>query len=356
MKNIFSSVVLVAGIIFAVPAWSWSPFYTSCEGASEEPMPEWVSKPDYSLPNDYVGVGSSEKKDKAARLKESETLAKQYLVEHIQVTIKAENEQSTSVINQKVQKDALSKLSVSSEEVLRGLEIKSRWLGLDKDICTQYTLMIVSKKSVEQAKREKIMKSRLEKIKELLEAGTNRIKNPDINDRRKDLEDAQELLAETDFRLLPEENGRAFYEKQLKDAFASIVKDTSQAKDRMALFVLNSDHSLNAGVIGKMVDHLRTSDQSTDRLMADCDQEQECIKIAHDRAFAKLTILIASCKVAMSQMGSLKGKLTVTKKIYDLESRKELDVPRTMSAEVIGWSNEELDWNAAAEKVMQGLK
>jgi hypothetical protein len=67
-------------------------------------------------------------------------------------------------------------------------------------------------------------------------------------------------------------------------------------------------------------------------------------------------MLIADCRVGISQMGSLKGKLTVTKRVYDLDSRKILDESHAMSAEVIGWSNEELDWNAAAEKVMQGLK
>jgi hypothetical protein len=67
-------------------------------------------------------------------------------------------------------------------------------------------------------------------------------------------------------------------------------------------------------------------------------------------------MLFANCQVGVSQMGSLKGKLTATKKIYDLESRKILDVSNAVTAEVIGWSNEELDWSAAAEKVMLGLK
>jgi hypothetical protein len=200
------------------------------------------------------------------------------------------------------------------------------------------------------------MKIRLEKFKGLLAEGTNRNTNPDINDRRKDLEDAQELLGETNFTLLTEENGKAFYEKKLNEALVAINKERSQSKDRMALFALNKDHNLNDGVIGKMVDQLRTSDLTTDRLMSDCNQEQECIKTAKERGFTKLTLLIANCQVGVSQMGSLKGKLTVTKKIYDLDSRKVLDGPLTMSAEVIGWSNEELDWSAAAEKVMQGLK
>jgi hypothetical protein len=342
----------LAAVLFAIPASSMS-LFSSCDDGSAEPRPEWVIRPDYSLPGYYVGVGQSDKSGKAERQKESETFAKRDLVEHIEVTIKAENEQSTRVSNQKIQNDAQSKVTVSAEEVLRGLEIKSRWV--DKDTCVQYTLMVISNKAIEQAKREKTMKNRLQRFKLLLAEGTSINKNPDINVRRKYLEDAQEMLTETNFILLPEENGKVFYEKQLKDAFASIDKESSQAKG-MALFVLNKDHNLKDGVIGKMVDQLRAADQSTDRLMENCDQEQACIKTAKERGFTRLTMLIADCHVGISQMGSLKGKLTVTKKIYDLDSRKIIDESHAMSAEVIGWSNEELDWSAAAEKVMQGLK
>ena len=124
----------------------------------------------------------------------------------------------------------------------------------------------------------------------------------------------------------------------------------------MALFVLNKDHNLKDSVIGKMVDQLRSADQSTDRLMDNCDQEEACKKVAKERGFSKLTILIAICQVGVSQMGSLKGKLTVTKRIYDLDNRRIIDESHAMSAEVIGWSNDELDWSAAAEKVMLGLR
>lgn len=354
MANVILRAVLAAGVLFSLAACSSSQFPPSCESGANEPQPKWVSKLDYSEADYYVGVGSSEKLDASARQAESEASAKRALVEHINVRIKSDNEQSTSVSNAKVSRDEVSKITVSADENLRGLKTKSRWL--DKDRCTLFTLVVVSKKSVEESNLEKIMKIRFEKFKILLADGIDRHKNPDINDRRKNLEDAQGLLLDTDFARLPEENRKPFYEQQLKDAFAAISQEISQAKDRMALFVLNKDHTLNDGVIGKMVDLMREESVSTDRLMEHCEQEQECIRAAHDRAFTKLTILVANCQVETSQMGSLKGRLTVTKKIYDLASRKMLDGSSTRSAEVIGWSSDELDWNAAAEKVIRGFK
>jgi len=314
-------------------------------------------KEGYSEADNYVGVGFSEKSDKSERQAESESLAKKELTESIKVTIKSENDQSTRETNQRVIRNALSRVTATAEEDLRGLKIRSRWV--DKETCKQYTLMVISKKSVEKSHLEQTMKSRLEKFKELLVNGTIRDKTPDINDRRKDLEDAQELLQETDFKQLTEiaaVNNRTFYEKQLTDAFARLNKEASLSKDRMAVFALNKDHNLNEGVIGKMLDKLRVADQSADRLMDGCDEEQECIKAAKNRGFTRLTLLISNCQVGVSQMGSLKGTLKVTKKVYDLDSRKVLETPRTMSAEVIGWSNEELDWSAAADKVMDALK
>jgi hypothetical protein len=352
-KNRWLGVALAVGISFALPAWSF-PWSSSCEEAADKPKPDWI-RDGYGEADLYVGVGSSSKSDKTERQAESEALATQHLTEHIEVKINSVNEQSTSVSNQRVQKDALSKVTVSAEEVLRGLHIKDRWM--DKESCTLYTLIVTSKKEVALAKREKAMKNLLDSFKALLGEGTNRNKNPDLSDRRKTLEEAQEILAGIEFNLLPEVGeGKSFYKKQLDDAFAAIVKESSQSTGRMALFVLNKDHHLKDGIIGKMVEQLQTVDPSTVRLMENCDQEDDCKKIAKQHGFTKLTMLFANCQVGVSQMGSLKGKLTATKKIYDLDSRKILVVSNPVTAEVIGWSNEELDWSAAAEKVMLGLK
>jgi LPP20 lipoprotein len=354
MRKILVGMAWVVGISCSMPAWPG--FFSSCDGGSNEPRPDWVSKPDYSLPEVYVGVGSAEKdgKSRDEQSKASEDNAKSQLVQRIEVTIKAENEQSTRVSKQGVQQDAMSKVTVRAEEVLRDLKTKDRWV--DKDTCAMYTLMVISKESVAQAKREKLMKNRLEKFKTLLGEGSDRDKTPDINVRLKYLEDAQALLRDTDFKLLPEEIGKDASAKRLHEAFDHLFKETSQTKGRMALFALNPDGKLRAEQIGKMLDQLRSGDNSADRLMADCNTVPDCISRAKEAGFSMLSLLKASSRVETSPMGALKGTLTVSRTVYDIESRKIVKGPDTSSAQVIGWSNEELDWDAAADKAMQGLK
>ncbi|HLP97296.1 MAG TPA: LPP20 family lipoprotein [Sideroxyarcus sp.] len=335
---------------------TWAGLFSSCDAGSHEPRPEWVSKLDYSLPGHYVGVGSAEKdgKSRDEQSKSSEENAKSNLIQQIEVTIKAETEQSTRVSKQGVQQDATSKVSVTAEEVLRDLKVKGRWL--DKDSCTQYTLIAISKESVAQAKREKIMKNRLEKFKLELAEGSDRDKNRDIKVRRKHLDDAQALLADTDFGLLPEELGKEVYTKRLNEVLGQLGREAAEVKGRTALFALNQDGKLRADVLGKMLDQLRSSDNTTDRLMADCNTADDCISRAKERGFTMLTLLKANSRVEISPMGALKGTLTISRTVYDIESGKVLKGADTVSAQVIGWSNEELDWNAAAEKAMQGLK
>lgn len=354
MWKIFVGAALLIGVSLSLPVWAG--LFSSCDAGPDVPRPDWVSKLDYSLPGHYVGVGSAERagKNRDEQVKAAENNAKSSLVQRIEVTIRADNEQSTRMNNQGVQKDVLSKVTVSAEEVLRGLQIKDRWV--DQDTCTHHTLMVISKESVAQAKREKTMKQRMENFKLLLADGTDRNKNRDIKVRRKYLEDAQSLLADTDFSVLPEELNKEIYSKRMSDVLALINKETSQVSGRMALVALNQDGTLRADVIGKLLDQLRSGDNSADRLMADCNTVNDCISRANERGFSKLALLKVGSQVGMSQMGALKGTLTVSRTVYDIESHKVLKGPDTVTAQVIGWSNEELDWLAAAEKAMLSLK
>lgn len=344
---------MLVAILSAIPASA--ALFTLCDGV-DEPKPDWVSNQDYSLPGHYIGIGSAERSgwNKDEQQNASEENAKSHLLQQIQVTIKAEIEQSTRVSGQKVQKEALSKISVAAEEAMRGLTIKGRWL--DKDSCTQYTLVVVSKESVAQSKQEKLMKGRLDQFKKMLAEGKDQIKTPDLKIRRKMLEESLELLTNIDFKFLPDELAKSVYEKKVRDELDLLDKQSSQVQGRMALFALNKDGSLPTEVLGKMLDHLRSNDATTDRLMAECKREEDCITRAKERGFSRLTLLNANVQIVTSQMGALKGTLIVSRTIYDLESRKVLKGPDNATSQVIGWGKEELDWTTAAEKIMENFK
>ncbi len=351
MRVCFVSVALMCALSVSMPAWPSS----SCDGGSKVSMPSWVSDRDgYSEPGNYVGIGFAEKegKSKERQIEASKNNAQHNLVGQIEVKIKAESQQSTSVSNQRVQKDESSKVSAISDEVLRGLKVKSHWVDRD---CTYYTLMVISVDSVKQSQRVKIQKNRLALFKARLDEGTNREKNRDINARQKYLGEAQALLGDIDFNLLPEEAGEAFYAKQLDAALIAANKDAFKVKGRMALFAINEDGSLSADVRGKMLDRLRAGEKSTDRLMDDCNRKEDCIRLAREQNFDTLTLLDAGTQVVTTQMGSLKGTLTVSKTVYDIQNGKILKTDK-MSTQVIGWGRDELDWGTAAEKIMQGFK
>jgi hypothetical protein len=355
-KNMMGLAYLLAMLVTST---AWADLFNSCDGASKTPMPEWVSKPDFSLKGFYAGVGSADKVDankkvrvNEDRLRLSEENAKKRLVEAIEVKIIAETKQDTQVNGQTVKQESQSKITASSEEVLRGLKIKEQWL--DKDTCTQHTLMVISEDAVKQAKRERLMKTRFELFKVKLADGEDRNTYSDINVRRKLLEEAQSLLADTDLNLLQEAEQGKVYAKRMSEAMARLVGEMSQVKGRMAMVALNADGSLKPKVIGKMLDQLKALDNTADRLMDECSTDEECQRLASSRGFTKLALLKASSNVGISPMGSLKGTLTITRIVYDLEKHKRLP-PQTVSAFVIGWGDEEMDWLSAVEKAMQGL-
>jgi hypothetical protein len=105
-----------------------------------------------------------------------------------------------------------------------------------------------------------------------------------------------------------------------------------------------------------MLDDLRSAEHASDRLMAECDSVDECIHRAQERGFTRLALLKAGSQVGTSPMGARKGVLTVTRTVYDIESHRVVKGPDTATSQVIGWSDAELDWDAAAAKVMRELK
>lgn len=352
MKKTIFQLATAAIILGYIPAAS--AIFNSCSDASGEPKPDWVSKPDYSIPNQYVGVGTAENsgRTREEQARYAEDMAKSQLVQRIEVTIRSDVSQTTRLNSQGVLQDVQNTLQATAEQVLRGLKVRDRWIDTD---CTYYTLVMVSEQSVEQTRREKLMKQRMERFKLTLADGSDRSRNRDIKLRRQYLDEAKALLSEIDFRQLPEELNKDIYAQRLSEAVAALGKEESQVKDRVALVAINADGKIRSDVMGKLLDFLRNGIPGADRLLDECKHKDDCISRARERGFTKLALLKASNRIETSQMGALKGMLIVQRTLYDIESQRVLK-DDTVTAQVIGWSNEELDWHAAADKAMQALK
>jgi hypothetical protein len=349
-KNSFASLLMLGMVSSAWGGWF------SCEGGSETPKPDWVSRLDYSMPNFYVGVGAAEKNGKSLeeQRKLSELDAKRHLVEQIEVTIRSDVKQKTQVTNQSVQQAASAEVMVTADEVLRDLKIKDRWV--DKESCAIYTLMAIGKESVAQAKREKLMRTRLEKVKSLLADGLNREKNGEMQIRHSLLEEAKNIFAGIDFSLTNEEYGKAAYAEKINTALAEVDKEILDSANRVAVFALNLDGKIPTSVLGQMLDQLGEQQPKVERLMAECHSPDECVSKAKTRGFGTLVMLKVDSKVEITTMGSLKGTLSVSKSTYEVLKNKLIAGPISLSSQVIGWGDDDMNWAEAARKMMRELK
>jgi len=354
MKNGYAVALLMAGLVVALPAWPG--LFSSCDNGSDTPKPEWVSSPGYSLPGSYVGIGASHDTDKTfgKQRAASENEAKGHLVQQIEVTIRAENEQTIKVKNNKgVEESASAKVLSTSKEVLRDLKIKGRWV--DSDTCAIYTLMVISKASVAQAKRETLMRERLTKMKTSLDEGMDREKIPSPQVRQTHLEDARRMFGVIAFKVINEEHVRADYEQKIAKALSAVSLEVTDAKSRMAVFAIHRDVKVPNRVIAEMLDKVRYGSAQVERLMEDCVKPSDCISKAKEHGYGMLGLLEVEAEVEGSNMGAQKGTIEVSKTIYDVNSGKVLSGPVRVSAQVIGWGNDELNWTAAANKAMRDL-
>ncbi|MEI7843963.1 MAG: LPP20 family lipoprotein [Gallionellaceae bacterium] len=344
MKDIFTSIAFLIGLLLATPSWAGLFSSGACDSASKESMPDWVSNSDYNLPGYQIGVGWAERegKNKDEQREAAEANAKMYLVQRIKVTISAVVVQGTNVSNERVQKTASSKITSSSEQELRGMQIKQHWVN--KENCRDYVLVTISDSAVY-----------FNKFKALLADGKDSDKNGDVRARKGFLDDAKALLPLIDFKKLPGEL-KASYEKQLEEAFAANNKELSKVKGRMAVFPMSKDGVISQNILDKAAGKLLASNATLVRLNANCASADECIGKAREMDFTALTLLEINAQVGVTTMGSYKGTIKITRTIYDTDSPKMPKSKNVGTAVVIGWSDDDLDWGTATEKAMEGWK
>lgn len=337
--------VLQCGLVAPVGAIS---FFNSCEG-TDEPKPAWVSNPGYAEAGSFVGIGMATREGRDAEQQNRMATENAYhnLAQQIEVTITAVNAQKVNVTNQRVQKDESSSVTVSASEVLREVKIKGRWL--DVSSCTLHLLMSVSKATIEQTKKEKVMRTRLSQVKSLLTTGGDALKTPDVGLRRKALEEAQWLLAEIDFSVLSDELSKEVYGKQLDDIRAGLSRESLQTEGRTALVVLAKGARLPEAIVSNLYDRAIAQEATLVRL-SDCDSEESCKQRAKEKGFSQLTVYTLATQMATSSLGALTGTLTVTKIVHNLARGNVQKGPDTVQADVVGWNRSAMDWPLAMEK------
>lgn len=353
-KLIFASFfILSLAVPFGVEA-----LFDKCDFMPKESRPQWVNS-GYSKEGYYTAVGLSEKTN-STNLVNFQSQSKQdaysNLAQNITVVVDASIKNEQKVIKDKLKKDEFVKdisisLTLSSKEILSGVEVSGRWL--DRKKCILYTSVEVKKSTVERLKREALMKLRVSQLNELLEIVKDKNKEPDINKRREAFGNAGRLFKEIDFKILKDELSKGAYLDKIKSAKLVLKKDIGSTKDRVLVAAITPKGSVPKSVVGRVLDFVKNSLDNADRLQGNCGVVDECLANAHKKGFSRLVLLDINTTVTDSEMGAYKGTLKVNKTVFDVSSKKILKGPDGSFAEVISWSDDELDWNLAADKIIK---
>jgi hypothetical protein len=142
--------ILLIFLLYATPGVS---FAYRCDFLSERSMPSWVEKrPD--ILGYYVGVGSSEMRDTVEeQIESSQQNALVNLGKEISVSVQGKfTDTIASDDSGKVRQEVESVTETRVQELLRGANIKEKWL--DRKSCILWTLITVSRESVQAVQRE----------------------------------------------------------------------------------------------------------------------------------------------------------------------------------------------------------
>lgn len=356
MKKIHCLIFLFAAFLLLPVMVEAGMFSSSCDYMIEVPKPSWV-EPGYGRAGFYTGVGMAvERKGFEELKKDSEQEALGKLAQNISVQIKSTYSENIRESSGKGSRGSSSDVSLSTEvraeQLLRDVKVESQWL--DRKQCILWTLVVIKKETVERIRKELVMKERLEEVKELLAKTDDRSATPDVKRRSKYLTDAERLLGEIDFAYLQGEMSREAYIARLLKARSEVKDEAAKTKGRTLIASLAIDGEAPEAIVGKILDHIKIGTSNADRLLGACADMNDCIRRAADRGFSRLAVVKVRTRVETTAMGALKGTLSVDKTDYDVESGKVLSGPDNAFAQVIAWSADDLNWDAAADKIISG--
>lgn len=326
--------------------------FSSCRVQNPTPKPIWVSKPDYSIAGHYVGIGSSNSEDKAQ--KESEKNALANLVEQIEVTISSSQQHSTTVKNDKLTSQANTSITTNSKEILRDFRIKERWI--DPTDCSAYTLVTVSRASVERTKQEKIAQERLMALKSSLLKGTDSSFTASPKLKLEHLQEAKQMLDTINFSITDEPNSKELFAKKITTAIAKTEKEVADISKRTAVFINVKSKTTPAELVQMFYSKLQLENQAVEFSSIECLNLENCLTKAASNNFETFTWIDLSSTVETKPTGVQKGSLQMTQTLFSTTTKLATKPPLTAVGHVIGWDGEALNWEPAVIKVAKGAK
>ena len=330
----------------------------SCNFLPKKEAPKWV-KTGWSLPGHYVGVGQAGKSDKEdEQIEASKQSALTDLSQKISVqvsgTLKDSITSTSSGDKEIFDKEIELVTETSVKETLRDWKVEDRWL--DRKNCMLWTLVTVSVESVEEVATEMQMKSKFKAMLGFYDKGAGPNKVPGKKKELGYLKDALAILAEIDFYYIPDARSEEYYSDKYQQAIAALEKDIKSVGEKTAIVPLSLSGAFPSAVVEKIVLRFKKSAESADRYRRDCGSEDECIRMAGSDGYSRLALLKLSKKVEQGSMGAFKGTMTIEAVIYDASLKKVIKGPVSGFAQVVSWTEDNIDWSMAIEKIFKSEK
>jgi hypothetical protein len=355
-KNFFLS--LISAILLLPPSGADAGLLDSCNFLPKKEAPKWV-KTGWSLPDHYVGVGQAGKVDKKdEQIEASKQSALNDLSQKISVQVSGSLKDtltSTSSGDKEIfDKEIELVTETSVKETLRDWKVEDRWL--DRKNCMLWTLVTVSVESVEEVAAEMQMKSRFKAMVGFYDKGAGPNKVPGKKKELEYLKDAVGLLAEIDFDYLPDARVEEYYSEKYEEAIAALEKDIKNVRGKTIIVPMSAPDLFPPDVVKKIVLRFINSTKNVDQGQRSCGSEKECISMAGSDGYSRLALLKLKKKVEQGSMGAFKGTMTIEAVVYEVSTKKVVGGPVSGFAQVVSWTEDNIDWSMAIEKIFKSEK
>lgn len=345
-KRVFFAVLF---LVIADASSSHAGFFDSCSIPSmqDKPKPVWV-KDGWSKSGYYSGVGRIDKrKDAEEWIKSAEQAAINSAAQQISIDVKSkfrdEMGKGSQDYKQKFEQDISLVVETSVKENLRGLSIADKWL--DKDDCVLFALAQIPEESVESTRK-------FQKILYFYDSAGGLLKNQNKKVALEYLNDALAMLGEVNFKYLPESEGRTHWQTKLEREIERLKGDVGSNAEKTLVFPLRIGQNVEKVIVERVVGAIKTAVRKGERLAGNCDNTGSCLDVAYGQGYSNLALVKIERQITQSPTGAFKGTLRVEATVYDAQKRSVVKGPVEEYGQVVGWTEESLDWKMAADKVL----